>query len=606
MKSMTALWKALAEDLGELAGVDTRRDFQTVAVRTEREGISFLTITLPNFGQDFIRALDEGRVAPTHFAGFRRSGGLPLFLGGFLEQVFRPGDGLLLDNYSRDAILAVRQLCGAFGKISLPTTPKRERQAFESYVETDIAVGKHRVSDEDALAFLRMSRRLFGRVFSRLDDSIARFELTPRHGPGATADRLLGNQKFELREWTTRLDSVFPVGDYLLPNLSFREELDDVRFLSPGDERPSRVISVPKTLKTPRIIAIEPACVQYAQQAVAGPLVEFLESDYIAKRFVGFSDQVPNQVLAQRGSEGGSLATLDLSEASDRVSNELVKVLVRGYTHLSDAVFAARSETADVSGHGIIPLSKYASMGSALTFPIEAMVFATIVFIGIERSRGRTINSFSDFLLLDGSVRVYGDDIIVPVDCAPVVVETLEAFGFKVNSHKSFWTGRFRESCGKEYFDGHDVSIVKFRRVLPANRQDVPEILSLVSTRNQFYKLGLRGMAEYLDRTCESVLGHFPYVGPEFFGSDPNFSGLGRLHDWKRSVDRFCPRRHVPLVRAWLPQYRYRPIGLDGSGALLKFFLKQGDEPYADRNHLERSGRPAGVSLKLRWLPTVA
>lgn len=595
MKSLTALWKELAIECGELAGADTHHDIKTVMARTESEGISFLTITLPKFGQDFDEALALGRIAPTHFAGFQRRGGLPLFLGGFLEQVFSPGDSLLRVDYSRDAVLFVRQLSRLCGKIFLPCSEKRVQDAFRGYVTTDKEIGRLEIPEEALLEFLRMSRRLFGGVLSQLDRMVAAGELTPRHGPGSTADRLIGNDKFNLREWTQRLDQVFPSSDYLIPSYRFNSELDDVSLLSPGDERPVRVITVPKTLKTPRIIAIEPTCMQYAQQAIAGPLVELLERDNIAKRFVGFTDQVPNQVLAQRGSEAGLLATLDLSEASDRVSNQLVKVLVRGYSHLSDAVFACRTETADVLGHGIIPLAKFASMGSALTFPIEAMVFSTIVFMGIEKSRGSTINSFRDFESYEGSVRVYGDDIIVPNDCAPVVASTLEAFGFKVNEHKSFWTGKFRESCGKEYFEGHDVSIVKVRRVLPSNRQDVPEILSTVALRNLFYLRGFRRTAEYLDRACESVLGHFPYVGPEF-------SGLGKIHDYKRTYDRLCPRTHVPLTRAWIPQYRYRPIGLDGSGALLKFFLKQGSEPFADRNHLERSGRPAGVSIRLRML----
>nr|QDH88673.1 MAG: hypothetical protein H3BulkLitter162721_000002 [Leviviridae sp.]QDH90094.1 MAG: hypothetical protein H3Bulk427981_000002 [Leviviridae sp.] len=40
---------------------------------------------------------------------------------------------------------------------------------------------------------------------------------------------------------------------------------------------------------------------------------------------------------------------------------------------------------------------------------------------------------------------------------------------------------------------------------------------------------------------------------------------------------------------------------LDGIGALLKVMLKQGDQPFVDRQHLERQGRPSVVDIKLRW-----
>ena len=600
MKSLMLLWRDVVQDMGDRCSVRTTRDIETATRRYEHEGLSFLTITLPDFGKDFDEALAEGKVTHDHFAGFKRMAGLPQFLGGFLELVFERRTGVLRTDPSIAAVQAVRQMTRLCSKVSLPCTYKRERAAYDGYVRTDAEVGQREKSwsPEDIQRFHRISRLVFGRVFSRMDSLHAAGQLVPKHGPGATADRLSGNRKFDLQEWHWRLErGGFHSVDFLLPNQRYWHRLDRVTFAEPGDERPSRVISVPKTLKTPRIIAIEPTCMQYAQQAVAEPLVRLLEADPVSRNLVGFTDQVPNQKMARRGSLDGSLATLDLSEASDRVSNLLVEIMLQGYTHLRDAVQSCRSLLADVPVHGTIPLNKFASMGSALCFPIEAMVFATVALVGIEKSQERLLSS-SDLESLKDSVRVYGDDIIVPVDYAESVVAALELYGFKVNDHKSFWTGMFRESCGKEYFMGHDVSIVKAREVLPRNRQDVSALVSTVSLRNQFYWAGLMRTTLNLDCHLEKLLmGYYPFVSQDS-------PVLGRETSGDLTINGWNARTHKPTVKGWVEcSTPPRNRDISGEAALLKFFLKRSVEPYADKKHLERSGRPRAVSIKLLRAP---
>jgi hypothetical protein len=598
MKSPMLLWRELTCELGEWCCVSTSRDLVTAAARVEDEGLSFLTITLPNVAKDFEEALASGKIEHDHFLGFKRSGSLPRFLGGFFALVFDQRTGVLLDGPSLDAIYALRQICRFASKILLPCTIERESHAFRKFVEIEqeLEQADEGISEADRLEFLRVSRLLFGRVLSSLDFQVAGAELVPKHGPGATADKLLGNQKFNQQEWPWRLErGGFPSVDFLLPNARYNEYLDRVRFVHPGDERPVRVISVPKTLKTPRIIAVEPTAMQYAQQAVAGSLVKELECDNIARHFIGFTDQEPNQVLAKRGSLTGSLATLDLSEASDRVLNSLVGDLLHGYTHLSEAVQACRSRTADVPGHGVIPLTKFASMGSALCFPIEAMVFTTLCFLGIQRAQDTKLTR-ERILALKGQVRVYGDDIIVPVVYAESVIQTLEEFAFRVNGHKSFWTGKFRESCGKDYYAGHDVTTVKCRTLLPSSRRDVKEIVSTVSLRNQLFMRGFRRTVQYLDELLEGVLGHYPEV-------KETSSLLGRVVQHPVMGTRLHESTHAPVSRGWVVSSVIPVNELDDTGALLKFFLKAGEEPSADEKHLERSGRPHAVNIKLRWAP---
>lgn len=634
MKSLMLLWREVAEEYGGLCSVSTTRDFKTVTSRVEDEGPSFLTITLPRFCDDLQKGLADGKVTRNLFQGFSWQAGLPRFLGGFLELIFDRASGCLVADPNIDAIQAVRQLTLLFGKVLVAPTVRRERAAIEGFVDCEQEVKKaDAVRSESQMAtFLRMSTLLWGRVLSRVDYDLFREHegpgiynpewpyIIPKHGPGATADRKVGNSKFDFEEWSQRLEAVFPFGEYAIPSWRYHNRLDRVDFLEPGAERPVRVITVPKTLKAPRIIAVEPSYMQFMQQGVKDVLVREIQSDPSMGRIVGFDDQFRNNELARKGSSDGSLATLDLSEASDRVSNQLVRHLLSSWPHVFEAVDATRSRRADVPGHGVIRLAKFASMGSALTFPVEAMVFATCVFIGIEQGLGRPLKR-SDVKSFRKRVRVYGDDIIVPVEFAPDVADVLDSFGFKVNLRKSFWTGLFRESCGKEYYAGHDVSVVRVRNVvvygdgswdLPQSRQFVRETESTVALRNRFYLHGLWRTASWLDGRIAPLLGGFyPTVQVTQGGVwEPHSARSPVWGRWSvlpviastmepQATD---SKTQTLVVRGWVSKYRIPRSEVSGIGALLKVLAPR-REIFEDVYHLERAGRPDAVRTKLRWTP---
>jgi hypothetical protein len=600
MKNLLLFWRTVLEELGTWCSVSTTADWKTINSRFESEGDEFLTITLPEFAKDFERSLAQEQVTPDLFRFYKKRQNLPLFLGGFMELIFDRTTGRMLDvedesPFVIDAIFAVRQLTLMFGKIEKACTPAREQAAFDQYIKTEeeLRQWEDGVEGSDLESFRHIAKVLFRDVFVALDSDVYYHKLVPKHGPGSTADRLSGNQKYDISEWTERLESVFPYGEYAIPSWRSYYLLDSAQFLLPGEERPVRVVSVPKTQKTPRIIAIEPTCMQFMQQAVSQRLAYYLATDSTVAGMIGFDDQPVNQQLAQRGSLSGSLATLDLSEASDRVSYLLVSEMLENFHNLHDAVEATRSLTADVPGYGVVPLTKFASMGSALTFPIEAMVFLTCVFHGIasQLSVPVTQKLISE---LSGNVRVYGDDLIVPVEFATSVVRSLELFGFKVNDRKSFWTGMFRESCGKEYFRGEDVSISRVRRDFPSSRADVQEVISTVSLRNQLFFAGLLKSSRYLDGIIGEVLPHYPMVHPD--------SPLVGRHSYlSYDSDRMHDTLQSPLVKGYVVNSKIPSSYCSGEGALLKCFLKDGVEPFQDKKHLERQGRPDVVRLKLRW-----
>jgi hypothetical protein len=621
---LLSLWREAANEMAAWCSTSTTLDYKKLEARVEAEGMSFLTITLPRFSKDFENCLDLGTVESYSFAGFKRKGGLPLFLRGFLTRIFDPQSGSILDDPCIDSIFAIRQLTMLFGKILLPCSDARVEAAMQQYIkcEDEIAKSDESIDPERLLAFASMSDLLFGELCSILNKDLYDGLNNPvvskffgKHGPGATADGLLGNQKYNLKQWSHRLEAVFPFGDYATPSVRYHYRYDDVQLVEPEDEQPVKVVPVPKTLKAPRIIAIEPSFVQFMQQSLSQPLCELLDSNLIAidpiygsregkmvdclNSFIGIADQNPNREMAREGSMFRNLATLDLSEASDRVSNQHVKLLFGRYSLLSEAVQATRSLKADVPVDGgksvqTLTLNKFASMGSALCFPVEAMVFLTIVFLAIQRAKKRplTRGNVRSFL---GLVRVYGDDIIVPVDYVRQVILELEAFGLKVNMDKSFWNGKFRESCGGDYYGGEDVTPVRVRRMFPTSLADVHEVISVVALRNLFYSKGLWMTAAHLDdKVINRLLPVFPIV-------EETSPALGRLSVLPYREERHDSKLHRPLVKACVSVSRPPSSQLDGIGALLKFFLKQGEEPFADEKHLERLGRPRSVYIKTRW-----
>jgi hypothetical protein len=628
LKSLMTLLQLVLNELGTRCGTSTTRDWKTIASRVEHEGLSFLTITLPNFCRDFEKSLEEEKVAPDMFLGFKRHAGLPQFLGGFLELVFDRGSAQLLDVPSHEAIFAVRQISLMFKKILVECSPKRKAAAFANYIqiEQDVRLADQRIlfSESDWIrSFERIGRLLWADYFSSVDSRIYNDSVIPRHGPGATSDKLRGNAKYKNLTWTRRLEEVFPYGIYLLPNpsIEFMERIDEVTLLDPSTEIPVKVIAVPKTLKTPRIIAEEPTCMQYMQQGILSVMMDEIPKFDQTRNFMSFEKQEPNQRLALEGSITGALATLDLSEASDRVSNQHVRSLIANHAQLRLAVDATRSRKADVpcgDGRKTVRLAKFASMGSALTFPFEALVFVTIVFVGIERALAKrmTINDIKSFY---GRVRAYGDDLIVPVEHVQAVIEALEAFGLRVNQNKSFWNGKFRESCGKDYYNGSDVSVNYVRRFLPDHRLQAEEIISAVSLRNRLFQAGFVTTVEWLDNRIEKLI-PFPIV-------EPTSSLLGRWAHGPYEPTAHDDDLHRPLVRGVKVVPIRRASPLDGWGALQKFFLRVSraeDSPlyplaYAgnginqprkrvlpwwhdldvtEEDHLQFAGRPVSVRIK--------
>jgi len=199
---------------------------------------------------------------------------------------------------------------------------------------------------------------------------------------------------------------------------------------------------VPKTAKTYRSIAVEPLGNGFVQKGVD----LFLRSRM--KRIgIDLSDQSLNQRMARQGSIPGQedpLCTIDLSSASDSISIELCReVLPPDWFNFLNCIRSPSYNFSDQKDK-TFRYQKFCSMGNGFCFPLETLIFASI----IHACKGGRVG-------IDWSV--YGDDIIVRKSVFEAVVGSLRTCGFRTNKSKTFSEGFFRESCGADWYGGEDV-----------------------------------------------------------------------------------------------------------------------------------------------------
>lgn len=246
----------------------------------------------------------------------------------------------------------------------------------------------------------------------------------------------------------------------------------------------NKISFVPKTYKTFRSIASEPLLNGYVQKGLDVVLRKLL-----ARVGLDLSDQSTNCRMARDGSLGGfnPYCTIDLSSASDSMSTEMVKNLIPEDWFTVLDCLRSHSYLYDGVKHRY---HKFVSMGNGFCFPLQTLIFAAVCHAVCVMN-----GSPKDF-------RVYGDDIVLRQSDALLAIELLKFLGFKCNPEKTFLTGRFRESCGTDWYCGQDV-----RPVYLDFRLD---------TNVDLYKIHNATLRSYFTIDCfESVLGPLRSRCPE-------------------------------------------------------------------------------------------
>lgn len=332
-----------------------------------------------------------------------------------------------------------------------------EAKALKSYVETEERLGTVIIDSNSPLI---VGMNLLMRHWLR---DLHFEDLIPAHGSGSVAEgNLTSFEKYEALGIDALLRMV------LGPNWFDYYPCPEVDTLN----RVSRIVFVPKTFSKLRTISMEPATLQYFQQGVMRLLYKYIgHHPYLGGR-IKLRDQRQNQEFALQGSIDNSLSTIDLSAASDSVSWSLVKCVFRG-TPILRWLYATRSRATLLPNGEQCALLKYAPMGSALCFPIQCLIYTALIEYVSQQWCKTNMRPKAPYT-------VFGDDLVVANAITNDVIDALTSIGFLVNGDKSFTDGPFRESCGKDYYEGIDVSSVYYR--LPAYDVDTltPEVFSSI------------------------------------------------------------------------------------------------------------------------------
>jgi hypothetical protein len=492
---------ALLRDFHKRHGVvfnerSLRLTTNVVKRRVLMEGTSFLTKTLPKLGKAFDKALALESPLNASSLGFATEPGVktPKFLGEFFKRVL-DHDGQPLPLPCIASIKVLRDILFVLYKYELPYTDKQEEEVISKFVRTEEDLStissslktieacldkshtnrRRRFDSSSTANVAREARILLSNLFGSSCKLGACFDpqnIVPSHGPGVVATKQRLWDKFEFTNVSGRITSMYPLDAFYFASVGHICDRQDAFNCISDKDLPARVLLVPKDSRGPRLISCEPVDFQWIQQGLGRAIVDWVENHPITKWNVFFTNQQPNQFGALLGSQAGNYSTLDLNEASDRVSVDLVRLLFP--PHIYEYLAACRSLSTELPDGRILKLMKFAPMGSSLCFPVLALTIWAILSAGAPGADTRE------------GILVYGDDVIVPTAYAEKAMELLESFGLKINRDKSCTKGLFRESCGTDAYKGTNVTPVRIRTIWSSSRR--PDVYtSWIAYANSFY-----------------------------------------------------------------------------------------------------------------------
>lgn len=293
-----------------------------------------------------------------------------------------------------------------------------------------------------------------------------------RFGPGATySDR--GRLTTVPDKMSSTPTLTGPAFWYILPYLETKwGRVNQEKGRGISQVRGNSFQVVPKNAKIDRCIAIEPAINIFFQLGLGNAIRSRL------KRNTGWdldhaSDIHRDKVL--KASIDGYFCTIDLSNASDTVCHELVRLVMPPGWY--DELNALRSPFTLVDGHWV-KLEKFSSMGNGFTFELETLIFAAILSTLLEKEGASG--------LLGHDLFVFGDDIILPTSHSKSAIAALRFFGFSTNVEKTYLDDTlFRESCGADFFKGVNVRPVYLKDAI----YEPMELIPWINSNRLLYKV---------------------------------------------------------------------------------------------------------------------
>lgn len=474
-------------------------DRALIRLRTGEEGVSFLKVTLPLLG----KALDRGLISGTFRCtpAFTRNQSLPVFCHKVFLKIFTAETGDLLRSPDVECIRFLRQLLLLDSKTWEFPTPESCEAAWKAFKQRQRDLERP-LKDHPVLA---IAAEVLKKVLNKLD----LHSIVPGHGPGAVAEGIAQDARWGFSYWSKTSERVYPWRmhgtPYLCPLLSRRPPLKG--------GLTTRVVLVPKDFRGPRLISVEPQVHQYLQQGQMKKIYDFVGRSSFLRRSIRFEDQSLSQERSRTSVDDGTF-TLDLSEASDRLSAVAVWKLFSRLPRLRRQLFATRTSFAQFKGERV-RLRCFAPMGSATCFPVETLCFYALAF-----ASARYIEKDWSWRSLADNITVFGDDIIAPDFCRDVLLGTLQEIGCVPNMDKTCFETSFRESCGAEWFGRDSVTIVRNRRV-PFGHLTIDDVPDIVSLQRKFFSARLLCTASYLKDLAREI---FPVpISSTYYEEEPDF-----------------------------------------------------------------------------------
>jgi hypothetical protein len=547
---------------------DCARDKSTIHRRLANEGTTFATMTLPRLFNDVLLRLEGEEPS---FEGFRTnpSSRLPVFLGGLLDMVFGQG------REDSTALKCIYMLCIAFKKLKGDYPESVLSDMLDKFIATDESLLSVNFSEPATSQILRRAKGYIDTLFKNvcIDDII------PKPGPGAVNTPLKPYMRYEPHVRYSQLDSVFPYRFWFYTNAyGLRESVRKYFALPKRDYPKSRLKFVHKYVGKPRGICIEENETQYLQQGLKNLLYKKIESHPMTKGRVNFESQNVNRDLALKSSEDLLFNTIDMSEASDRIARDLVFFLFRDTPILDylDALSTRIIQFPSEVRRGEMLVQKFAPMGSAICFPIMAVVHFSLIKAIVSLSHKRNARKASK------QIFVYGDDILTPSEFTEDIFTHLPKFGMKLNKDKSFVKSSFRESCGIHAYKGADITPVYNNYTLNTNHKqnDSTRLLSQLAKEYAYHKSDLHTTAAVIRTHIYSIYGPLPYGKPTSrllcFKRDAQHCRHQKIFAdrWRYNA---ALQRMEYQFRVVVPRYTGN-LNLLGSAALLRWFNTRAED----------------------------
>lgn len=508
MHLISDTYHRLLEDIGTISGFSEIRG-------SCFEGLEWALIVAPALDKQLLDKL-EGREIDTPIS-------IPLYLQGIWDHATSSRSD------SWHSVRLLRQLFLFAYKAELNYTYDQENVAYQKWEDLNRSCSSWCLPrDGRALHILDAASRLCQQRLA----SFREREVIPFHGPGAV---YIKGSKHRWTRWYSTIDSIYGYHSYFHTSTGFDPERDEY-VNSVEDEIPCRASAVPKDSRGPRLVFVHPAEAVWVQQGVRVALEDSILSSQKFGR-IEFDDQSINGRMALLASSIRDYATLDMSDASDRVPDILVQRLfgLRNYKRLG----CCRASVAETP-LGKFPIAMYAPMGNATTFPVESLVFWALS-TAIQQLEGLRPDSY-----------VFGDDLIIPSAAFSAVVEGLSLFNLQVNQRKSFNQGYFRESCGVDAYRGFNVTPIRWK--LPLEIKSDSDIMGLSELAVRLRRAGYHESAlciyQYLTRYSYRRWGR-----PLGLTNDPHHGALAEFVDCESQM-------WLPNRSGWDPDLQYHSTRL--------------------------------------------